>query len=213
NILATLSQTDPKTLLDSLLKKFEKNLAAELFKKQLAKDVNINEREENELSRYFMECILSEKNGRYSIKAQLNNPIIGIGAPVSYFLPNAGKKLNTNVVIPENADVANALGAITSHVMIKRKISIRPDPLGCFIVEGLKGGKQFQNIDEAEAWAIEHLKTNILKMGKLAGTSKKTIEMKINDSIADTKDGTSLFLNRTIQAELSGSPDLVIKSA
>lgn len=208
NILAVLTRTEPKMIQKSLLERFEKDLAKELLRKQLSRYVNVDEDRETELSRHFMECILSEENTEYSIRARLKNPIIGIGAPVNYFLPNAGEKLNAKVVIPEDADVANALGAITSHILIKKKISIRPDQIGFFIVQGVEGGKQFKNIEKAEEWAIKHLEKSVLKMALAAGTSQKTVEMEIRDNIINAGDGTSLFLDRTILAKLSGSPDI-----
>jgi hypothetical protein len=33
--------------------------------------------------------------------------LIGIGAPVQYFLPAVGKKLNAEVIVPEYAAVGN----------------------------------------------------------------------------------------------------------
>ena len=211
-MLAKLAGTEPEALQNSLLERFEKDLAKELLRKQLSRDVNVDEAGETELSRHLLECILSEKNSRYSINAHLKNPIIGIGAPVHYFLPNAGKILNAEVVVPEDADVANALGAITSCVMIKQKVFIRPDQTGCFIVQGIKGGKQFDDIDKAEVWAVEHLRENVLKTGRAAGTSRKTIKIEIKDNIIDAADGTALFLDRTILAILSGSPDIALES-
>ncbi len=95
----------------------------------------MNSDQETGLSGHLMDCILSGGNERYTISARLKNPIIGIGAPAHYFLPDAGKKLNAEVVISEDADVANALGAVTSHVLIRREASIRPDQPGCFIKE------------------------------------------------------------------------------
>lgn len=211
-MLARRSQKDPEELLALLLDMFNKNLARELLKKQLAKDVDVDDQKESPLSSHLMDCILSEQNDKYSITARFEDPIIGIGAPVHYFLPDAGQRLNAKVIIPENADVANALGAITSCITIKQRASIRPDDLGHFIVEGIMGCKSFRNIDKAEAWAVEQLKNSVQQMGRTAGTSRKTVEMEIRDRIVNASNGTSLFLDRTLMATLSGSPDLVLES-
>lgn len=47
-----------------------------------------------------------------SFKASLNLPIIGIGAPASYLLPEVAERLETNVYFPEYHEVGNALGAV-----------------------------------------------------------------------------------------------------
>ena len=42
----------------------------------------------------------------------------------------AAEKLQAELIIPENWDVANALGAVTSHVLIRQNLTIRPDSRG-----------------------------------------------------------------------------------
>ncbi|MCF8109540.1 MAG: DUF1638 domain-containing protein [Desulfohalobiaceae bacterium] len=207
-IVAAFARSSPENLLEVVLGRFEKDLAKELLKKQLSRDVKVDADQEGGLAGHLLDCILSGGKRRYSISARLAHPIIGIGAPAHYFLPNAGRQLNAEVVIPEDADVANALGAITSHVLIRQKVSIKPDHLGRFVVENIAGGRQFAQIEKAEAWAIEQLKESVQKMGRTAGTSHQTVEMEIRDRIVNSADGTALFLDRTVQATLSGSPDL-----
>ena len=198
--------------MELLIEKFEKELAGEILKKQLVKDVNVDEKNQTELSRHLMDCILTDKNSNYSINVQLRDPLVGIGAPVHYFLPNAGKKLGGRVVIPEDADVANALGAITSHIMIKQQLSIRPDQVGGFTVQGAPGAKRFGRIDTAEEWAVDYLKSRVREMAKSAGTSSRKVEMEIVDHIVDAADGTALFLERSIYSSLTGDPDLLHES-
>ncbi len=207
-VLARLTRIEPDVFMDSLLERFEKVLAEELLKKQFPRDINVDSEKETELSRHLMECILGQGNSRYSINARLKNPVIGIGAPVHYFLPAAGKILNAEIVIPANADVANALGAITGYIVINKKISIVVDQSGLFCVQGVKGNKQFDNIEKAEKWAIEYLKKSVREMGHTAGTSQKTVEIEIRDTVITANDETDLFLSRTISAKLSGSPDI-----
>ncbi len=139
----------------------------------------------------------------------MQHPLIGIGAPVNYFLPAAGKILGGEVIIPDDADVANALGAVTSNVAIKQQLSIRPDMDGGFILQGVAGAKHFGHIDVAESWAVDYLKNRIREMARIAGTSNQKVEMEIVDHIVDAADGTSLFLERSLQASLTGSPDLL----
>jgi N-methylhydantoinase A/oxoprolinase/acetone carboxylase beta subunit len=211
-ILAALIGKQPNQLVELLIEKFEKELAGEILKKQLAKDVNVDEKNQTELSRHLIDTILTDKNGNYTINVQLRDPLVGIGAPVHYFLPNAGKKLGGKVVIPENADVANALGAITSHIMIKQQLSIRPDQVGGFTVQGAPGAKRFRRIDTAEEWAVDYLKSRVREMAKSAGTSSRKVGMEIVDHIVDAADGTSLFLERSIYSSLKGEPDLLHES-
>jgi N-methylhydantoinase A/oxoprolinase/acetone carboxylase beta subunit len=211
-IFSVLTGKQPDQFVDLLIKKFEKDLAGEILKKQLAQDVKIDDKNRTEIFSHLVNCILTGKNNNYSINVQFKKPLVGIGAPVHYFLPNAGKKLGAKVMIPEDADVANALGAISSHIMIKQQLSIRPDQVGCFTVQGVAGAKKFGNIDVAESWAVDYLKSHLREMAKDAGTSSEKVEIQIVDHIVDAADGTSLFLERSIRSTLTGSPDLSLKS-
>ncbi|MFK5952419.1 MAG: hydantoinase/oxoprolinase family protein [Desulfobacterium sp.] len=211
--ISSFSKKSKEELIDTLLNQIEMDLALELLKKQMSRDFAMDEMENTPVFKQLMKQIVSPGNSLYNISAQFNHPIIGIGAPVHYFLPQVGKRLNAQVIIPEDADVANAVGAITSHILIKQKLSIKTNSSGNFIVEGIAGNQQFTNIGQAEAWAVKYLKNHIQELGRCAGTSSKTVAMDIENRVVNTGGGgTPIFLGRTIVATLSGNPDRVLRA-
>ena len=209
-IVSTIARKPPEQFVDLVIDRFEKDLACEILKKQLAKDIAVDEECDSQLFRHLRDCILIGGKSDYSINIKLQHPLVGIGAPTHFFLPGAGKKLGAEVIIPEDADVANALGAVTSHILIKQQLSIRSDSRRGFLVQGVADGKLFAHIDEAESWAVDALVTKVQQMALRAGTSSSKVNVEIVDNIADTADGTALFLERNICAVLTGSPDLLI---
>ena len=231
-MLSNFTQKSVTQLIEELLSKIHRQLALELLKKQLYKDFSEDEMASSSVALQLIENILDpeslddgdgveqgrsgkgdekKSSRRYRLRAEFTYPVIGIGAPVDYFLPQAGKLLNAKVVIPKDADVANALGAITSHILIKQKVVIRPNSVGNFIVEGVAGNHSFKDIAAAEAWSIDYLNKSVRGQAERAGTSRKTVEIAIDDRVVDTGNGLSLFLDRTILATLQGSPDLVLQ--
>ena len=50
----------------------------------------------------------------------------GSARPCITYLPEAARLLETQAVIPPHADVANAIGAITSQVSVQMKLEISP---------------------------------------------------------------------------------------
>ena len=48
-------------------------------------------------------------------------------------------------------------------------------------------------------------------LARIAGTSARAIKLKIEDKIPKTADGKEIFLGRTIHANLTGRPDIVVK--
>jgi|GEM_PF-21956 len=225
-MIASFNRTTVPEIVDELLKRVQKRVALEILKKLILKDarsidrngaakneINESEIENSPLAKHLIASMLEpSRNSRYQIKAEFRHPVIGIGAPVHYFLPLAGEILNARVIIPPDADVANALGAITSHIMVRQKVVIRPDSAGRFVVEGVAGNQGFNDIERAESWAVKYLKRSVISQAVKAGTSRKEVTVEISDRVVDTGNGLSLFLERTIAATLTGSPDLVVKS-
>jgi hypothetical protein len=83
--------------------------APHVLKKQLFKDISEEEAERSPVVRQLLLQILKPEKPsgnstfRYRLKAELHHPVIGIGAPVQYFLPQAGKLVNTEVIIPSRS--------------------------------------------------------------------------------------------------------------
>lgn len=61
--------------------------------------------------------MLSLKRGRaLDILPKLKCPIIGVGAPAEALMADIGERFGTSVMFPENFDVCNAVGAVTSKI-------------------------------------------------------------------------------------------------
>jgi hypothetical protein len=112
--------------------------------------------------------------------------------------------------LPEDADVANAIGAVTSDVVVKRQAVIVPGQGGGFMIRGLVGARQFGKFDEADAFVRRELIRMVRDQARAAGTSSRAVELKTDDQIPTTADGSPIFIARTIRAKLKGRPDLVI---
>jgi N-methylhydantoinase A/oxoprolinase/acetone carboxylase beta subunit len=61
--------------------------------------------------------------------------LVGIGAPTYIFLPDVAKALGTRWVVPENAGVANALGAVLGNITATCEIVIKPQ----YSIQGIEG--------------------------------------------------------------------------
>lgn len=84
--------------------------------------------------------------------------LVGIGAPIRLFLPRVAQLLGTRSVVTENAEVANALGAVTGNVYAKVSVEIAPDEISStkgFTVFGVRENRHFETLDEAVVFAEE----------------------------------------------------------
>ena len=63
-----------------------------------------------------------------NIKPEFRIPIVGIGAPSKYMMEDMDKRLGAKVVFPENNDVGNAIGAISSKIVESLSADVIPTP-------------------------------------------------------------------------------------
>jgi N-methylhydantoinase A/oxoprolinase/acetone carboxylase beta subunit len=210
-MFSRLAKMDIPQMAEHLLNMAETRLTLELLKRQLDDEVDPDALHTCPVCQTLVGNLLSDGNDQYVVRIDLKRPVVGIGAPIHFFLPRAAKALGTEAVLPENADVANAIGAITSNVVVKRQLRIIPDEQGGFLIEGLAGMRHFKKFEDADDFARDELVQRVRNLARIAGTSAQEIKLKIEDKIPKTADGKQIFLSRTIHADLTGRPDMVVK--
>lgn len=191
---------------NTLLGQIVRRLALELMKKQLDADTDADALDECEMWKALVERMLGTPGKGYRIRFQLQHPIIGIGAPIGHFLPAAASLLDTRAIVPEHADVANAIGAVTGKVIIRRSVWIRPDQHGGFLIEGLPDAGHFLQFETAEAFARDALMERVAALARQAGAGAGDVEVQTVDQTAKTARGEELFLERRLTALLVGMP-------
>ncbi len=79
--------------------------------------------------------------------------LVGIGAPTHVFLPDVAKALGTEYIHPENAEVANALGALKADINTVVRVEIYQGLSSSghmyYVVHAPLGSSRFDNLDEA----------------------------------------------------------------
>jgi len=193
-----------------LLEKATRLLTLELLKRQLDDEVDPQALDTCPVCKTLLDNLMAGGTGNYQVRIDLKRPVIGIGAPIKFFLPKAVEPLGATAILPEDADVANAIGAITSKVMVKKQLRIIPGE-GGFIIEGIQGKRKIKNFDKADEYAKAELTRMIRKLAAKAGTSCNTVTLETKDQIPKTASGDPIFVGRIIKGSLSGRPDMVLK--
>lgn len=125
-----------------------------------------------------------------------------------FFLPEAARLLETQAVIPPHADVANAIGAITSQVSVRMKLEIAPGEDGRYCVAGLPDAPLFGDFQEALDFAVRELTQLVRRQVREAGTNEMRVVVDVHDHVASAADGSRIFLGRDLTARLAGPPAL-----
>ncbi|MEW5816962.1 MAG: hydantoinase/oxoprolinase family protein [Spirochaetota bacterium] len=145
----------------------------------------------------------------------LNLPVVAVGAPVIAYFPEVVKKLNTRLIIPPDADVANAVGTVNGQVVERVKVLIKPGESAGFYVYNSYERKMFMELDKAVEYGVETGKGFALRKAAEAGAFGIEIFVERNDryiSLSEQpgvalKDKTDkLFIESIIDISAVGNP-------
>jgi N-methylhydantoinase A/oxoprolinase/acetone carboxylase beta subunit len=113
------------------------------------------------------------------VRMDLQLPLIGVGAPSAIFMPAVAETLGTRLVVPENAEVANAVGAVTGNVVETAKISLRLDgAVGGVIYFSPWERLRFKFLDEAMAYAQEDGRRRLEAVARQNGAASVEISVR-----------------------------------
>lgn len=162
----------------------------------------------NEAAMYFIKKALSQKTDFIECSLRITMPVIGIGAPVTAWLPKMAEKLHTELVIPEHAEVANAVGAATGRIMETVKVLIKPGEAGNgFLMHAPWERKTFELLEEGVAYALAVAKTQAVLAAQKAGA--KDFELVINheDVYVNSSIIENIYVESRIEVTAVGLPE------
>lgn len=99
-----------------------------------------------------------ESSGKARLRCDLDKKIVAIGAPAGAWLTKLGPVFGTEGIVPENFEVANAIGAASGMISttFEAAITFRTDE-NIFAVHLPWGMKQFEVWEDAEEYAIAQM--------------------------------------------------------
>ncbi len=152
------------------------------------------------------------RTGDYDFGMKLKMPLVGIGAPVGAWLPAVADFFDTELILPKNYDVGNAIGAISSSVTEVVELSVRAgfqdfsDEPECTVYNG-EEAFDFPDKTEAIEFAVEEATRIATARAIESGAQDVTIESKIEEMCIDVEGkGKKVFRGATVLVRASGKP-------
>jgi N-methylhydantoinase A/oxoprolinase/acetone carboxylase beta subunit len=139
----------------------------------------------------------------------LRRPIITIGAPVKSYMKPVAKNLNTNLIIPEHAEVANAVGAVCGGIVQRRRVIIGAiDGAQEFRAHLPDGVHDFLDLEEAVSYVHRTMSLYMKALAEKAGIEKVAVQMKRLDHTGRFVAGSneSIFLDTELVFTAAGRP-------
>ena len=142
------------------------------------------------------------------VALRLNQPLVAIGAPVRTYFPDVARSLQTRLVVPEHAEVANAVGAVVGSIMQSVRVLITPQENGeLFRVHCEDGVHDFGELEEAARFALQAAEQRAEQLARKAGAVSVTTSAERRDQSA-TVAGEQLFIQSVVTATATGRPHL-----
>ena len=144
--------------------------------------------------------------GLFTQLFRTSHTLVGIGAPTHLFIPEVAKALGTPCVLPENAEVANAIGALQAdlNAVVRVGISERyifDEGRPFFIVHAPTGSRRILKLEDAMAFAKEEAEKAAVEEARARGASGDIKVSSHEEFIMVTSStGTKVKLGRQIVA-------------
>ena len=144
---------------------------------------------------------LDQHRGVIETTVKLGVPVIGLGASASSYYGAVGDRLNTRMILPEHAGVANAIGAVVGQVAMHETGTVTSNGAEHFATLG----QSFTDQTAAMAALEAQLKSTATDKAKAAGVEdiRFTISRDIKEA---TIEGQPMFLEATIKVTAQGRP-------
>ena len=143
--------------------------------------------------------------GLITMRLGLGVPVIGLGAPAASYYPAVGQRLATRMIVPEHADVANAIGAVVGQVVMRAGGSVTAPAPGRYVAH-LEGGPQTFATPEAAMATLETaLIASATAQARAAGVADPSVSV-ARDVNAAVIEGQETFFGADIRATARGRP-------
>ena len=153
----------------------------------------------------LMQRGMTGHKGLVKLETGLNVSVIGLGASASSYHPAVGQLVGVEVILPEHAGVANAIGAVVGRVTMRQSGTITSPSEGKYRVHLIDGPKDFGDQDSALTLLESVLRELAEADARAAGAAD--IQITVTRDIRKTGvEAREVFIEATITVEAAGRP-------
>lgn len=184
--------------------------ATEIIRKALEGDVGRGTWHHEPGTAAFLRLAMDGANGgELACALTLHRPLVAIGAPVAAYMPETARRLNTELVIPPHAEVANAVGAVSGSVVVRQRVLINPLADEEVLRAHLPGGpRDFEKLEEAVAYIQDTVPALLEAQARAAGAEQVELRATRHDQWAPTRGGglDVIYLGTELVFSAAGRP-------
>lgn len=198
--------SDPKVIAQMIVDQLTQQTALALLETAFAEEEPAFGVQPDVLARHvLMQRGLTQHRGLVRLDTGLNLPVIGLGASAPSYYPAVGEALGCEMILPEHAGVANAIGAVVGRVTMREIGTVTAPSEGMFRVHVDTGPQDFGDAEKAMAMLEEILRERSVAAAHAAGAIDIQINV-IRDVRSAGVEGREVFIEADITVEAAGRP-------
>ena len=148
---------------------------------------------------------LARHRGVVEVTLRLGVPVIGLGASAPSYYGAVGERLGCEMILPDHAGVANAIGAVVGQVAQRAQGLVSSPGEGRFTAHLAEGLRTFDSRDEALAAMEAAVVAEARARARLAGA--EDLRVSVTRDIREAEvEGQKMFIEATVTATASGRP-------
>ena len=148
---------------------------------------------------------LDGRRGVVDVSARLTVPVIGLGASAATHYPAIASLVRTEGIVPADADVANAIGAVVGRVRVHADVYIAQIERGRFRVHDAHGHHDVFTVEDAVASAARVASSDATARAEEAGADHADVTVRHVLNVAHIE-GEEYVVDGTVTATASGRP-------
>ena len=148
---------------------------------------------------------LSQHRGVMTVSASLGVPVVGLGASAACYYPAVGVRLGTQMILPEHAGVANAIGAVVGQVTQRVSGIVTSPAEGRFVAHLVTGLVAYPDREAALQAMEDALVADVTARAQTAGAAEArvTVARDVREAMVE---GRTMFVEAVVTATASGRP-------
>ncbi|UWQ28704.1 hydantoinase/oxoprolinase family protein [Leisingera sp. M523] len=197
---------DAGALAQMIIAQLTEQTALTLLESAFAEEAESFGLPEKELARHvLLQKGLARHRGLLALDAVLNVDVVGLGASAPSYYPAVAERLHCNMILPEHAGVANAIGAVVGRVTMRRSGTVTSPAEGKYRVHLESGPADYPESREA----LEALETALTQEARGAAeeAGAEDIHVHVERDIRTAQvESREVFVEGTLTVEASGRP-------
>ncbi len=140
------------------------------------------------------------------IRLSLTRPLVALGAPARLVYPEIAKRLEAELLLPEQAGVANAVGAAAGDVALAVTVLVTSPAEGLFRAHLAEGPRDFAALAPAAEAARLEAERLAGERARGSGAADATVSSERQDRVVDLGGGAKVFVESLVTARAVGRP-------